>query len=63
MLSLQLQAPEVALPPAYDIDDTDFGHQQKILVAALLVEYALDVLRTIRWHDTLWLALRRLERD
>ena len=55
MLSLQLLAAEIAVRLAHDDNDNDIGaeHQQKILVAASLVEYAFDVLKRIRWTDTL----------
>ena len=54
MLSLNLLAAQIAVRLAYEDEDNDPGmeHQQKILVAASLVEYAFEVLRRIRWTDT-----------
>ena len=52
MLSLKLLAADIAVRLAHDDNNTGSEHQQKILVAASLVEYAFDVLHRIRWHDT-----------
>ncbi len=53
MLSLNLLAAQTAVHMAHEADDTGKEHGQKILVAAALVESAFDVLRRVRWHDSL----------
>ena len=53
MLSLNLLAAQCAVHMAHEADDTGIEHGQKILVAAALVEYAFDVLRRVRWNDSL----------
>ena len=52
MLSLRLLAADIGVRLAHDDNNTGSEHQQKILVAASLIEYAFDVLHRIRWHDT-----------
>lgn len=52
MLSLRLLSAQIAVHLAYEDNETGAEHQQKILVAASLVDYAFDVLRRIRWNDT-----------